>query len=118
INKIIVDKVRYNSKAFHVLNNNSELKAFSYIKCINGKKPPLTIFNNTCRNAVQEDLNNVKFQYFRDNSKKGKVKCQESGDLCKWSELVVDHRQPNTFSIIVDRFIEVNNIDIHSTEYV
>jgi len=38
--------------------------------------------------------------------------------LCKWKELVVDHRQPNTFSIIVDRFIELNNIDIKSTEYI
>lgn len=118
IKNIIVDKVKYNSKAFHILNNNSELEAFSYIKCINGKKPPLTVFSSTCRDIVQDDINKVKFQYFSDNSKNGQVKCQESGDLCKWKELVVDHRQPNTFSIIVDRFIELNNIDIKSTEYI
>ena len=78
----------------------------------------MTVFSNTCRDIVQEDINKVKFQYFSDNSKKGQVKCQESGDLCKWEELVVDHRQPNTFSIIVDRFIELNTIDINSTEYI
>lgn len=118
IKKIVVDKVKYNSKAFHILNNNSELEAFSYIKCINGEKPLLTIFNNTCRDVVQEDINKVKYQYFSDNSRNGQVKCQESGDLCKWDELVVDHRQPNTFSIIVDRFIELNKIDINSIEYI
>jgi hypothetical protein len=118
IQNIIVGKVKYNSKAFHIQNNNSELEAFSFIKCINGEKPPLTIFSNTCRDVVQEDINKVKFQYFSDNSKNGQVKCQESGDLCEWKELVVDHRQPNTFSVIVDRFIELNKIDISSIEYI
>ena len=118
IKDIIVEKVKYGSKAFHTLNDNLELETFSYIKCINGKKPPLTIFSNTCRDVIQKDINLVKYQYFSDNSKKGKVKCQETGELCKWEELVVDHRQPNTFSIIVDRFIELNNIDINSTEYI
>lgn len=47
-----------------------------------------------------------------------RVKCQEAGELCKWEELVVDHRQTNTFSIIVDRFIELHNIDINSIEYI
>ncbi len=118
ISKIIVDKVKYNSKAFHILNEEDlTLEAFSYIKCINGEKPPLTIFSNTCRNVVQDDINKVKSQYFSENSKGGKVKCQESGDLCVWEELVIDHRQPNTFSVIVDRFIELNSIDIKSVEY-
>lgn len=47
-----------------------------------------------------------------------RVKCQETGELCKWEELVVDQRQTNTFSIIVDRFIELHNIDINSIEYI
>ncbi len=119
IKEIIVDKIpKYNSKAFHILDNNSELEVFSYIKCINGNKPPLTIFSSTCRNIVQDDINKVKLQYFKDNSKKGEVKCQETGELCKWDDLVIDHRQPNTFSVIVDRFIEVNHIDITSIEYI
>lgn len=118
IKDIIVEKVKYGSKAFHILKSNSELEAFSYIKCINGEKPPLTIFSNTCRDVIQEDINLVKYQYFSDNSKNGKVKCQETGELCNWDELVVDHRQPNTFSIIVDRFIELNNIDINSIGYI
>ena len=45
------------------------------------------------------------------------MKCQETGILSTWTELVVDHRQPNTFSIIVDRFKEVNIIDLETIEY-
>lgn len=37
--------------------------------------------------------------------------------LSKWEDLVIDHRQPNTFSIIVDRFKEVNNINVSEVEY-
>ncbi len=118
IKEIIVNKVKYNSKAFYILDNNSELEAFSYIKCINGNKSPLTIFRNTCRDVVQEDINNVKLQYFKENSKNWKVKCQETGELCEWKDLVVDHRQPNTFSMIVERFVEVNKIDLNSIEYI
>ncbi len=119
IKEIKVDKIpKYNSKAFFVLDNNSELEVFSYIKCINGSKPPLTKFSSTCRDIVQDDINNVKLQYFKDNSQKGKVKCQETGEQCKWEDLVIDHRQPNTFSVIVDRFIEVNHIDILTIEYI
>lgn len=115
--EVLIEKVKYNSKTFHILNNNSELISFSYIKCINGKKPHLTIFSNACRDVVQEDINKVKFQYFTDYSKKGEVKCQETGELCKWEKLVVDHRQPNTFSVIVDRFIELNNINAELIKY-
>lgn len=118
IKNIIIEKVKHGSKAFHVINNKLESEAFSYIKCINGEKPPLTVFSNTCRNVIQADINLVKYQYFKDHSKKGKVKCQETGELCKWEELVVDHRQPNTFSIIVDRFIELNNINHNLIEYI
>ena len=46
------------------------------------------------------------------------MKCQETGSLSKYEELNVDHRQPNTFSVIVDRFIELNNIDIQRIEYI
>ncbi len=44
--------------------------------------------------------------------------CQESGIKSSWKELVVDHRQPNTFSMIVDRFIELVKIDLKLIEYI
>ena len=48
---------------------------------------------------------------------KNQAKCQETGILSNWSELVIDHRQPNTFSVIVDRFKEVNRIELDKIEY-
>jgi hypothetical protein len=37
--------------------------------------------------------------------------------LCSWEDLVVDHRQPNTFSMIVDRYIELYQINIENIDY-
>ena len=45
------------------------------------------------------------------------VKCQETGKLAKFEELNVDHRQPNTYSVIVDRFLELHEIDLEKIEY-
>ena len=35
----------------------------------------------------------------------------------KWENLSVDHRQPNTLSVIIDRYLEVNSIDINAIKY-
>ena len=74
-------------------------------------------FRQAARNVVQKDIRSVKQEYFNKFSKKGFVPCQETGVQSKWAELVVDHRQPNTFSVIVDRFVELNRIDLKSIEY-
>jgi len=112
-----VDRVRNNTRCFYLIKDDLTLKAFSYTKSINGDYSPITKFSRTCRDLIQNDLKNVKLTYFKNNSKKGQVKCQETKDLCFWEELVIDHRQPNTFSIIVDRFIELYKIDVNNIEY-
>ena len=118
IKEIKVDEVRYNTKCFHIVRVDSSTIVFSYIKCINGSSSPTTKFSKACREVIGNDLREVKLSYFKGRSKKGRVKCQETGELCLWEELNVDHRQPNTFSVIVDRFIEVNNIDLLAIEYI
>ena len=117
IDNIKVTEVRYKTKCFELVRNGGSSDIFSYLKCINGKYKPLAKFSKTCRETINEDLRNVKLTYFKKHSSKGKVKCQETGRLCKWEELNVDHRQPNTFSVIVDRFIEVHLIDINKVDY-
>jgi hypothetical protein len=117
IKEIKVDKVKYNTKCFHLIRTDLTTDIFSYTKCINGRYSPMTKFSRTCREIINEDLRLVKQAYFGKHSKKGKVQCQESKELCSWEELNVDHRQPNTFSIIVDRFIEINGIDVNKIEY-
>lgn len=117
IKDIVIAEGRYKSKCFKLIRYDFSEDIFSYLKCINGERSHLAKFNKTCRDLIDEQLRLVKLQYFKDYSVKGFVKCQESGEMCQWEELNVDHRQPNTFSIIVDRFIELNNINVENIEY-
>lgn len=108
---IKIGKVQFNTKCFEVVYSDSSSSYISYIQSINRTKyDPDNLFNIACRNAIHYDIRALKQKYFDINSNKGQVKCQETGQLCKWEDLVVDHRQPNTFSIIVDRFKEVKQI--------
>ncbi|SOD92939.1 DUF3223 domain-containing protein [Spirosoma fluviale] len=113
-----VARVQFNTKCFEVFFNDDTSEYISYIILINNKKyDPEKLFYTACRNSVHLDIHLVKQGYFDSYSVKGQVKCQETGILSKWTELVVDHRQPNTFSIIVDRFKEVKNTDLETIEY-
>jgi len=118
IDKVRVAKVQYNTKSFELVRIDGSSEYFSYTKRINAPKTNFTKFREACRQAIQEDLRSVKLEYFEKHSRKGQVKCQESKELAKYEELNVDHRQPNTFSVIVDRFIELNKLDIEKIEYI
>lgn len=118
IDKVRVGKVQYNTKSFELLRIDGSIEYFSYTKRINAPKTNFTKFREACRQAIQNDLRSVKLEYFQKHSKNGQVKCQESKELAKFEELNVDHRQPNTFSVIVDRFIELNKLDIEKIEYI
>ena len=118
IENIRIAKVQYDSKCFEIVYTDSSTCYMSYLLILSRpKSDPAKDFNKACRNAIQNDMRLVKLRYFQLNSKKGQVKCQETGELHKWVDLVVDHRQPNTFSIIVDRFKEVRQIDVMKIEY-
>lgn len=117
LQEIRIAKLKYNTKGFELVKNDNTTQLISYTKRINPPRTDITKFREACRQAIQEDLRNVKQTYFDKHSVKGKVKCQESNKLASWEELNVDHRQPNTFSVILDRFIELNSIDISCIEY-
>jgi hypothetical protein len=117
IEYVRIAKVQYNTKSFELVRTDGSTEFFSYTKRINAPKTDFTKLREACRQAIQEDLRNVKLAYFDRFSKKGQVKCQESGDLAKYEELNVDHRQPNTFSVIVDRFVELNKLDLKKINY-
>jgi hypothetical protein len=122
IEDIKVSEVQFSTKCFEVFFSNKTSCYISYLLLIREigletvYHTPERLFSIACRNAVNADIHRVKSLYFK-NSIKGLVKCQETGILSKWEELVVDHRQPNTFSIILDRFKELNNIDLDTIEY-
>ena len=118
VEEIRIAKVQFNTKCFEVIYEDGETEIISYRAIIN--QPKINYFNNfreAARNIVHKDTRSVKNEYFSKFSKKGYVPCQETGILSKWTELVVDHRQPNTFSVIVDRFIELNRIKLNEIEY-
>lgn len=118
IEKVKIAKLKYDTKSFELVRFDGSTECFSYTKRINSPKTDFSKFREACRQAIQEDLRNVKLSYFDKHSKKGRVKCQETGDLSKFEELNVDHRQPNTFSVIVDRFVELNNIELNNIDYI
>ena len=118
IDDIKVAKVQFNTKCFEVFYSDKTSQYISYLMIINNAKyTPEKLFYVACRNSIHKDIKLVKQDYFDKYSEKGQVKCQETGILSKWTELVVDHRQPNTFSVIVDRFKEVNRTDLDTIEY-
>ncbi|WP_282756338.1 hypothetical protein [Desulfuromonas thiophila] len=119
IEDIKVSKVQFNTKCFEIFYSDNTSQYISYLMIINRKRfTQEDLFKKACRNAIKSDVRAVKQKFFDDNSVKGKVKCQETDILSSWTELVIDHRQPNTFSIIVDRFKEINQIDMNRIEYI
>jgi len=118
IEDIKVSRVQFNTKCFEVFYNDKTSDYISYLMIINNTNyTPEKLFYAACRNSIHNDILSVKRGYFDKNSLNGQVKCQETGILSKWAELVVDHRQPNTFSVIVDRFKEVKIINLDTIEY-
>ena len=112
VKEVRVARLKYNTKCFELVRIDDTTDFTSYTKIINAPQTDFTKFLSACRQAVQEDLRKLKLSYFQKHSKNGVVKCQESGELLKWEELNIDHRQPNTFSVIVDRFIEIHQLNI------
>lgn len=118
IDDIKVARVQFNTKCFELFYSDKTSCYISYLMIINNKQyHPESLFYVACRNCTHIDIRSVKQDFFDNHSIKGKVKCQETGELSTWTELAVDHRQPNTFSIIVDRFKEVNRIILEEIEY-
>ena len=118
IDDIKVARVQFNTKCFEFFFSDNTSRYISYLMILNNQQyTSERSFIVACRNSIHKDIHSVKQGYFDNNSVKGQVKCQETGKLSKWEELVVDHRQPNTFSVIIDRFKEVNNIDLEEIEY-
>ena len=115
---IKVSRVQFNTKCFEVFYCDLTSQYISYILLINKPKHnPHGTFSIACRSTIQSDLIQVKQSYFKNHAVNGFVKCQETSQLSKWDDLAVDHRQPNTFSVIVDRFKEVFQIDVASVDY-
>ena len=118
IKDIRVVRFRFNKKCFEFVPSVGHSLIISYKHFIdNPKRDDRAIFNRVCRYTIEKDIIELKKEYFYKNAINGKAPCQESKKYLEFAELVVDHRQPNTLSIIIDRFIERNQIDVEKIEY-
>ncbi|WP_223650267.1 DUF3223 domain-containing protein [Hymenobacter psoromatis] len=118
VDDIKVAKVQFAAKCFEVFYSNGESQYISYIMLVNRKTyTQEQLFNVACRNSIHDDINRVKQSYFKETAVGSLAKCQETNMASKWEDLVVDHRQPNTFSVILDRFKELHKIDLDGIEY-
>ena len=116
VSDVKVSRVQFNTRCFEVFFDNDTSAYTSYIMLINDKiHSDDDLFYRACRSAVWDDIRTVKSNYFK--GCKSLAACQETGIMSKWEELVVDHRQPNSFSAIVDRFKELYRIDTEMLEY-
>jgi len=92
IDAVIVAKAQFNVKCFKLLYNDGNSGFISFIGIINQKKHTHEeLFYIACKNSIKDDIYSVKKKYFVENSVKGQVKCQETGILSEWTELVLDH---------------------------
>lgn len=118
IQDVRIAKFQFNTKCFEIVPSEGEPLIISYRHFVDSPKVnSRSVFNRVCRNTVQKDLISVKQSYFKKHAISGKAPCQKSKIYFTYENLVVDHRQPNTFSVIVDRFIELNGLDVNLVEY-
>lgn len=118
VKDIRIARYEFNTRCFELVPSKGEPLIISYRIFID--KPKINdkaIFCKVCRNTIQADLVSVKQEYFKEKAKDGMAPCQESKKYFNYEDLVVDHRQPNTLSVIIDRFIELYNIDVDKIEY-
>jgi hypothetical protein len=116
VSEIKVSRVQFGTRCFEVFYEDGTSRYISYLLYINCKSySAADLFYAACRSAVSADIHSVKSHYFKGCG--GLALCQETGILSCWADLVVDHRQPNTFSVIVDRFKELYKIESETLEY-
>ena len=114
----VARRIPYKTKCFEISFRNKTKQFISYLMIINNKKfTSEDFFNIACRNSISNDVIKLKQKYFEEKSVNGQVKCQETDLLSNWNELVADHRQPYTFSVIVDTFKKISKIDLEKIEY-
>jgi len=108
----------YGAKCFQFIREDNTTDTVSYTKCINCGVSNFLKFNEACRLSITPFMVQIKKNYFtKDGLIKEPAICQLTGEVMFFSDAQVDHRQPMTFSQIIDRFIELKSIDVDKIEY-
>lgn len=118
IERLTVDENDADGRCFHIIRTDGSKDNFSYKKCVVGDPSPFTSFSLACRRAVEDDLYQFKVTYFDENQNADqKVKCPETKKWIAFEEAHVDHRSPQSFSVIVKFFIDMKGVDVGGVQY-
>ena len=122
IKKVIICEVRYNTKCFNLIRNDTTSDIFSYTKCIDGGFTALTKFSRTCRDLIYEDLRNVKLDYFKAGDVKDFIKALKENQkelelaLRKLSDIIRKANMPfidgkiSLFGKTVEDYLEIDKL--------
>ena len=88
---------------------------FSYMRAVEAKDKSLDQqFSDACRNAVQNDIDEIKKEFFDVHSDdEGKIKCPITGKKIAIYESKIIHEETFPFRAIVDDFVSENGIEIN-----
>lgn len=118
IASLVVDHDQEGGQCFHVVRSDGSKENFSYRKCIAGDPEPFTAFSAACRRVVDADIDTFKRRYFNEKQNADqKVKCPETKRWIGWEEAHVDHKSPQSFSVIVKFFASAQDIDLTQVAY-
>lgn len=97
-----------NTRTFYVVRVDGTTTDFSYLESLK-ETPHAKRFYNACRVAIEPDIQAFKASAFAGG---GLVVCPYTGEKLAFVGAHVDHKAPATFQALVDRFIELNAIDL------
>ncbi len=101
------DKEWGTTRHFEIERTDGTRTDFSFLKCISGADSKMTHFKKACRSAVMQQILDFKNRCFASNQE---VLCAITGEHITWYETHIDHADPWTFEIIVEKFIKGSGI--------
>ena len=114
VHAFTIELNEYKKRAFILHRVDGSKEDFSYLKCIDGDHNPFTEFSKACRRSVENRL-----RLWKVNQMNGNVaKCAITGKIITIDQAHVDHKPPQTFSVIVKSFVVARDIDLSSVKYV
>lgn len=107
-----------NNTCIHLERIDGTAENISIKKCLKGELSPLQRFKQGARKAVEPDINAAKSLAIKANlTKDNLVKVQDHSKPVPVHEVHIDHKGGYSFNVIVESFVELNNIDLASVEY-
>lgn len=105
---------KYNSRRFILVRTDSSIRDFAWRHALYPRNVKQSIMR-ACRTAIREQVDECRRSYFADNQPKT---CPLRGTPITLSDSHVDHKPPDTFEALVERWLKVNQISYEDIELV